>query len=78
MMLLGQLDCKFSDNITRISLQGSIECAITIDDDETKRWLSNQQFLLELVQVEFGIAVVDGKVDRFERLKVDGDFLFRC
>lgn len=48
-MLLGQLDCKLSDNITGITLQGGIECAITIDDDETERWLSNQQFLLELV-----------------------------
>ena len=59
MMFLRQLDCKFSDNLTSITLKGSIECTITIYDDEPKWWFSNQQLLFEFVQIKFRIAVVD-------------------
>lgn len=74
MMLLRQLHCELVDDIPRISLKSSIQGAVTVYHDEPERWLADQEFFLELVEIEFRVTVVDGEVDGFEWFKVTDEF----
>jgi hypothetical protein len=74
-MFLRQLDRKFVQDFPSVALQSSVECAVTVDHDEAEGWLVDQQFLLELIEVELGVTVVNGKVNWLEGLEVADQFL---
>ena len=69
-MLLGQLDSKSINDFLSISLESGIESTLPIDDNKSKWWLTDQQFLLQFVHIELGVTRVDGKVDGLERFKI--------
>lgn len=73
-MLFGELDGNLLENFSAISLESSIKCAITINDDKTELLIVSKQasqwFGLELATTE-----VEGLVDRSEGLKVEVNFL---
>ena len=56
-------------------MESGIEGSVTIDDDESEGRLIDEQFLFELIEVELGVAVVDGEVDGLEWLEIADQFL---
>ena len=70
MVFLRKLYSEFGEDLFGIALKGCIESTVTIDDDEPEGRLTDEELLLEVVEVEFGVAVIDGEVDGLEWLKI--------
>lgn len=77
MVLLGEFYCELVEDFPGVSLEGGVECAITVHHDEAEGRLVDEQLLLEFFQVELGVAVVDREVNRLEGLEV-ADQLLLC
>jgi hypothetical protein len=73
-MLFGEFDCELGDDVLGVSLEGGVEGAVTVDHDEAEGRLVDEQFLLEVVEVEAGLAAVDREVDGLEGLEVADKF----
>lgn len=48
-VLLRQLDSEFGDDISSITLKGGVEGTVTIYNDESERWFTDEEFLFELI-----------------------------
>ena len=77
MMLLRQLNSELVQDFPSVSLKSGVKCAVTIDDDESKGRLIDEQFFLEVIKVKLGVAVIDGEIDWFEGFKVTDELSFR-
>ena len=75
-MLLGQFNCEFCDNIPSISLEGCIESSITVNNNEAKRRFIEEKFFLQIIKLEFGLAAVNRKINGFEGFELNNEFLF--
>ena len=87
-MLLGKLDGEFMEDFSVVSLKGTVQSTVTIDDDETENVFVFQKFFQILfiisllvaheayLNVELVIAKVKGFVDGLEGFKIDDHLLF--
>ena len=71
-MLLGEIDRELVHDVSGVPAQRSEQRAIPVHDDEAKLLVGFKQFAQGL-GVEFVIAQVERRVDRFERLEIDVD-----
>jgi len=88
-MLLGEFDSEFMEDFSVVSLKGTVQSTVTIDDDETENVFVFQEFLQILfflslsfnqirayLNVELVIAKVKRFVDGLEGFEIDNDLLF--
>lgn len=75
-MLLWQLHSELSDNVLGIALKSSVEGTITIYNDKSEGRLTDEEFLLEFVEIEARLTAVLGEVDGLKRLEIADEFLF--
>lgn len=73
-MLLGELDSNFLKDVSVVALEGGVESAVTIDDDETELLIVSKE-TVEGRGIELVSAVVQGLVDRAEGLNIIVDLL---
>lgn len=73
-VFFGQLDCDLLQNFSVIALEGSVECAITVDNNKTELIVISEEHL-EGFSLELATAEVHELVNWSERLEVEVDFL---
>ena len=69
-MLLWQFNCVLFHDFFAVSLKSGEDRTITINDDEAEGRLNDQKFLLDLVELKLGPAVIGGEVDWLVWFKV--------
>ena len=73
-MLLWQFHGELVQNLAVIALHCPKKGAISIHDQETKLFIILHQ-LCERLCVKFAVTQIHGSIDRFEGLKINGQFL---
>ena len=77
-MLLRQLNCELCYYVSGVSLEGGVEGSLSINNDESEWRLAYEKLLFQIVDVESGIAGVDGEVDGLEGFEIANKFFLGC